>query len=506
MGDRPTIYHVLAVITIIGFAHAAPAGAQPIYHLDGIPARQVQPVREIVTLEAEWSALQRQLKERSRPTDLKEALEWGLLNNPQLAAAYAQIQGQQWNLIAVQRQWFPTLNANSLPGLPQQSWRSSTTSLGAPLNRDQRSATNETTLNLGLNISWTFFDPSRGPAIHAAKENLKQQQLLFDVSARNLVLRIQDAYFNLQEQQELIRSYQEILIGTTRQVKLTEEQFNSGLVSIADVEQIRTQQYSTLTTLLATTRQLIAASAAVAEVMALPPGTLVTPKEPLSPLGSWEDTLPSTIDQALMLREEIQASLAAAASANWSATSLFNTYWPRFSIAANGTNRLSNSSGTFAGINQNVSQSSTYWDGGVGVGFTWQFFDGGIAAAQAETQRAGARSATDQAAERRLSVTREVEESYATYLTSRMSLQSTRLQAESARAAAVAIQERFSVGVTDMATVVQSLNQAITAASNYAAAIRAYNASVASLFRTSARWPESTWPLLKQRVDRLRQR
>jgi outer membrane protein TolC len=357
-----------------------------------------------------------------------------------------------------------------------------------------------------MNLAWTFFDASRGPSINAASEDLRRQKLLFDVSARNLVLQIQDSYFALQERLQLIASYQEILAETNRQVRLTESQFNSGLVSIADVEQIRTQQYSTLSTLLATYRQLFADSAAVAEVMALPPGTLVIPKEPLKPAGIWDQPLKATIEQALMLREEIQASLASAASASWSATSLFNSYWPKFNVSAGATYQSNNINGSFTGVNSSVNQTNLNWNGGVGLGFTWQIFDGGIAAAQAEAQRATARQATDQAAERRLNVTREVEQSYAAYLTSRLALESTRLQADAARAASVAVQERFSVGVTDMATVVQSLIQAITAAANYATAIRSYNSSVAGLYRTSARWPESTRPLVEQRVQQLRNR
>lgn len=64
----------------------------------------------------------------------------------------------------------------------------------------------ETATKYSLNLNWTFFNPSRGPNTNAAGESLRQQQLLFDVSARNLVLQIQQAYFNLQEQQLLIQS------------------------------------------------------------------------------------------------------------------------------------------------------------------------------------------------------------------------------------------------------------------------------------------------------------
>ena len=502
--NSSSILAVLATLSYIGAGFTLPAHSS--YLLDGFQARQVQPVREVAKLESDLSILQKSLADRSRVTDLKEAMQIGLLKNPQLAAAYAQIQGQQWNLIAVQRQWLPTLSSSSIQGIPGQQWSSSNSSVGAPLNLSQNSYNNDLAISIGVNLAWTFFDPSRGPSINAASEDLRRQKLLFDVSARNLVLQIQDSYFALQEQLQLIQSYQEILAGTTRQVKLTEAQFNSGLASIADVEQIRTQQYSTLTTLLTTYRQFITSSAAVAEAMALPPGTLVVPKEQLTPVGNWDETLQATIEQALKLREEIQASLASAASATWSATSLFNRYWPQFSVSAGGAYLSNSGYGSYSSVEGSVNRTSLNWDGGVRVGFTWQIFDGGIAAAQAEVQKAAARQATDQAEERRLNITREVEQSYASYLTSKLALDTTKLQADSASDASIAVQERFSVGVTDMATVVQSLNQAITAASNYATAIRVYNGSVAGLYRTSAQWPETTLTLIEQRIEQLRKR
>lgn len=481
--------------------------AQGGYRINGIAAPQVVADPLTSSLQAQLSALHNTLKARSQTISLEQALEAGLLSNPQLATAYAQIQGQQWNLIAVRRQWYPTASAGSRPSILGQSFQTTSRSSTLPPLNTLTEYSNATNVGaLGVNLNWTFFNPSRGPSINAASESLKRQQLLFDVSARNLVLQIQDSYFRLQEQQQLIRSYEEILSATNRQVTTTEAQFNSGLVSIADVEQIRTQQYSTLSTLINAYRQLVDAGAQVAQTMALPPGTLVLPSEELSLLGRWEESLQTTIDQALQLREEIQASLAASASASWQATALFNSYWPQFNVAASGSYNSSNSIAGVPGDSLSTNSRNLNWNGGVGVGFTWQFFDGGIAAAQAQSQKATARAAKDQAALERLNVTREVETSYVNYLTSMLALESTKAQARSARAAAIAVQERFAAGVTDMATVVQTLNQAINAANTYTTALRLYNSAVAGLYRSSARWPMTTQPLLKQRADRLRLR
>jgi len=482
------------------------AWAQSGYRINDLSAPQVLSNPIASQLEEQLKTLQSSLRQRATSVELQQTMEAGLLNNPELAAAYAQIQGQQWNLIAVRRQWYPTARAGTIPYALGQIFNTTTQSASPP-SADLTNYNNRTDAGMvNLNLGWTFFDPSRGANINAASESLKRQQLLFDVSARNLTLQIQDSYFALQEQQQLISSYEEILAATNRQVAATEAQFNSGLVSIADVEQIRTQQYSNLTALINAYRQLINASAQVARIMALPPGELVLPAEQLIPMGSWDESLESTIEQALKLREEIKASLAQAASFSWQATSLFNNYWPRFNIGASGSYSSFNRTSGLPGDSVSANSRSLVWDGGVGVGFTWQLFDGGISAADAENRKALARAAMDQAANDRLQITQEVEQNYSDYLTNQLALESTKAQANSARAAATAVRARFAAGVTDMASVVQILNLALNAANYYATAVRGYNRAVAGLYRSSARWPATSKQLLQQRVQQLQQR
>jgi outer membrane protein TolC len=461
----------------------------------------VQPNPVANQLQAQLRSLKADLEARARTANLQQAIEAALLNNPDLAAAYAQIQGSQWNLIAVRRQWYPTLNASS-NNLPFQTF--STTNGSGPATFDTTTYNNSTATGVTVNLGWTFFNPSRGPSINAASESLRQQQLLFDVSARELVLSVQQSYFQLQEQRQLISAYEDILANTDKQVKLSEAQFNSGLLSIAQVEQIRTQEYSTLSTLIAAYTQLLDTAALLAQTMALPPGELVLPADQLRSVGSWNEPLPATIAQALRLREEIQASLAAAASASWSASSLFNNYWPRFTLGASGGFANDNFTGRYPGRTANNNNNLT-WNGGIGLSFSWQLFDGGISAANAQSNLSLTTQLQNQAASQRLIVTREVEQAYSSYLTSQMALQSTSAQATAARLAVIAIQERFNVGVENMTSVVQTLTQAITAANAYATTLRVYNTAVARLYRYSARWPEGTQTTLQQRTNTLKQ-
>ena len=480
-----------------------PAQAQPGpgYRINGQLAPQVQANPVAAQLQVQLRSLKSSLQSRARATTLGAAIETSLLNSPDLARAYALIQGDQWNLIAVRRQWYPSLNATS-SALPAQNF-STTTSSGPNLSTTQYTNTTNSRANLAL--SWSFFDLSRGPSIKAAGESLRQQQLLFDVSARQLVLSVQQTYFQLQERLQLIGAYDEILANTDQQVQLTEARFNSGLAHIAQVEQIRAQQYATVSSLISLYQQLLVDAAQLGSIMALPPGTLALPAEPLGRTGSWTESLPATIDQALRLREEIQASLAAAASSSWTATSLFNSYWPQFSLEASGGVANANATSGWPGTSLSSNNTNHNWDGGVGLGFSWRLFDGGIRAAQARKFQAQALLNQNDAAIQRLNVTREVEQAYGNYLTSQLGLQSSKAQTQAARQAVIAVQERFKVGVDDMTTVVQTLNLALQAANAYANALRTHNTAVASLYRYSARWPDGTQAPLQQRINSLKQ-
>jgi len=480
------------------------------YQYRGVQAPQVQPTPLFNSLNQDLLRLQKELKARSENTTLAAAIEQSLLNNPELAQSYAQIQQGQWTLVAVRRQWIPSIVATAagpgggLWGYAGSRATTSVTTLRA--TAAEQSFDQAVAFVPVLSLGWTFFDPSRGPEINAASEDLRSDELLFNVTARNLVLQTQLSYFGLQEQLQLVKSYEQILAATTDQVKQAEALFNTGNASIADVEQIRTQQFQTLSLLISSYLGVIEAAASLANSMALPPGRLALPADNLDQYGQWDLPLTTTIRQAQALREEIQSSLAKANRAKWQASALFNRYWPRFSLVASGSYLNSNSRNESSAIANPNSVLSASWDGGFGIGFNWSIFDGGIAAAQAEANRALARQYTDQAAVQRLQVSEEVEQSYASYQTSRLALLSSREQADSARKAALAVRERYNVGYADTTSVVQTLNQAINAANAYASSLRVYNSAVARLYRSSAQWPERSLSFRDQRVLELKRR
>ena len=147
--------------------------AESLYSIGGVAAPQVKPNPLAARLQTDLKRLKTAIQQRARSVRLDEAIEAGLLNNPQLADAYAQIQGSQWSLIAVRRQWYPSLSAttgnnNSLVG---QSFGTTTT--GGIGTNNTTAYNNATGVGVGLSLNWSFFAPSRGPSINAASASLQ---------------------------------------------------------------------------------------------------------------------------------------------------------------------------------------------------------------------------------------------------------------------------------------------------------------------------------------------
>lgn len=103
-------------------------------------------------------------------------------------------------------------------------------------------------------------------------------------------------------------------------------------------------------------------------------------------------------------------------------------------------------------------------------------------------------------------MTRQVESSHASYTTSRILLDSTRVQLQSARAALNDGRRNFRGDANDATTLVQNIEKLRQALESEAVAREQHNTALAELYRYSARWPEGAPSLVDQRRQELRQR
>jgi outer membrane protein TolC len=459
-------------------------------------------------LVSELTQLQQRIKENARPFSLDQAVETGIANNPQLLVAFSSIQQFEWQLIAAKRQWYPTFALSNGEPFFGYQWQAFVQRNYGRGSSAINSGTKSRTLSVqpGANINWNFLDPTRQPNINAASQALQQQKLLFDVSARNLILTIQTNYFNAQSSQQLINSFYQIYAINKQQLETLEAQRKIGMVTVLEVEQTRSQLFAQLSQLVSYTNNLINQSALLAESLGLPDGSLAIPSEDAAMQGDWLLPLKETITRATQQREEIQASLAAAEAAEWNSIAAIRSYLPVFSFMGSGSLVANNGYqeipiGADPGA---LSGPSQFWNGAAGIGFTWSIFDGGIQAANAQAAKAIARQQTAQANQNSLNVVQQVRSSYAQLETSQVAMKSARLAYKSAELAQEAARARFAVGIGDITSVVQTIDQLSNAATQVSLAMLDYNTAVAQLYRFSATWPGMTAGELRKRRDQLR--
>jgi outer membrane protein TolC len=476
-------------------------------HADKKNSRMAKPeASDPSLLVKELAQLQAQINKQAKYVTLEEAISTGIRANPQLLQAFGAIQQYEWQLIAAQRQWYPTIQlSNGIPfaGIQWSSFSQNYSSSSPTAPPQDSNSSLLFALQPGVNITWNAIDPTRQPNINAASQSLKQQKFLFDVSTRSLILNIQQSYYALQSSQQLINSFRRIYEINVQQLAMIEAQRSIGMTTILDVESTRSQLFAQLNQLVGYTQSYIDQSASLAEDMALPEGVLAAPSEPAALMGNWTLPLPETIDKARRQREEILASLAAAEAARWSGVAAMRSYLPAFQLVGTGSLIANSGQQRNTGFNDSSTNIITRTTS-MGVGFTWSIFDGGIQAANAQAADAQARLQAAQANSLQLQAMQEVRSSYGQLLTSRVALRSAQQAYRSAEIAQEAARARFAVGVGDITSVVQTIQQLSQASQQVSEAILSYNTALAQLYRYTAIWPPHTQSEVQQQFQSLR--
>lgn len=457
-------------------------------------------------------SLKRQIEQKSVRLTLDECLQAGLRQNLQLSAAYASIQQHEYKLIGVKRQYLPTLSISSLPPfLGSVQVRNTATQyqqfvvnpggtaqiVNTPISSTSSQSYNQ--FGPYVTLTWSFFQPSLSSAIRAQQSQLQQQRLAFDVTARSVILSIQQAYFQLQASKLLIDSFERIYQINLDQVTFVQERQKAGLINIGAVEQSKAQLFAQMNQLIGYYEKYLQNAANLAFVMNEPTNRIVLPAEPLQPSGTWKDSLDDTLNQASTLREEIKAYLQSEEASVWNARAAMRQYLPIFMLQ-----------GIYYGLfnkgtaNSFVSYDTSYTYQSIGLGLTWNLFDGGVAAAQSQSFLAAARNARYQAEYEKLQVRDQIKRSYVTYQMALLSLENAKANLDAANNTIAVNRSRFGVGLADITSLVQSMQLLGSASEAYSASLLQYNNAVAELYRYSAKWPEGVARPLAEKIDKLR--
>lgn len=496
-----------ACFSIVNAAYAS-VGRLQLSMLKGWDSSQLE--AQLKTVEAEGTGSGLSLT-------LEEAINMSISNSPQLAIAYREIQRQEWELIAARRDWYPqaTISAQPIAGFSSNSmlttYRVDQDVVGRynlDLGSEYGTYMNGLQISPSAMISWRFFDIARGSVISSQQKLVEQQKLLFNVTARSLVLDIETEFYALQSLAGLIEAYTRLSQENIREVKVMEERFKVRLATVSDVEQSKTQALNQMNQLIDFKYRYQQASSNLAQLLSLETSQLIYASKKNRDMQYWPLSLDETLRQGLSNREEIKASLAQAESYQWEARALMQRYIPTMSVLLSGNLSLEQGviNGAIGGLDMPQPPNGTLRNtsSAVGLGFTWDIFDGGIRAAESNARRAQAQQQRDQAQQNRLTVVQEIKTAYAAYQTQYQSLINSRAAVKSALQAQAAARERYRVGIGDITTLIQATGLYGDALANEAMSEMRYSTAVASLYRSSAVWPMSSQELVSKRKGALK--
>ena len=437
----------------------------------------------------------RNLLGSSERTDLDGAIHSALRRNPRLLSASSRIEARRYQLVSSERRWSPKAVFNTSGDQPLFGQYFETEIRNNPTDALKSSNTfdNYSISSLNLQLTWNFWEPSRQPAINVASLRLDSETLVFDVIARSIVLDAQLAFYELQENADLIKIYEEIYQRNLHFLEIIEAQFNNGLVSIGDVSQQKTLLLSQLITLDGLYRRQLQVASDLARIMGLQPGTSVLPAESSSDhLATWDLDMNESIESGLDLREEIRIALDNADAFEWEAKRLISLYLPVLGLVANGYKSYSR--GVFDGKvgrdNYSSRAEDSYSELTIGLGFNWNFYDGGVLSAQADANRQLAAANRLDAEEERNKVGNQIRRSYAAYQTAKIALPDSQEAMQSARLSVFAASERYKAGIGNITTVVQATQLLGETSTQYKNLRVVYRNAIAELYRYSGQWPE----------------
>ena len=460
-------------------------------------------------IDRSWAELRTELNGDIKvKLSLKEAIKQGLQNNPSLAVTFYQLQGSKWSGIAIRREWLPALTVNNpnpdIIGIGDS--RKSTSVNGSSGSINNTTSIKRLTSNPRIQLKWTFLDPTRVPRTRASNAEIRAREFLFDVSARNLVLDIQNSYFLLQQRLQLLESYEEVYIKTRAQVGVALNLLKKRLGSQGSIDQLRSQQLQQLSQLIQLNEQVSSSAYQLAYALSLKPGNLVFPSEELTIQGRWDTPLQTSIDHAIEFREEIGALLSTADGLRWASNSLLNRYLPVVSIFGQSYYRSDSYSSNQSGdSSSNTTGDTNEFRNNIGLNLNWQLFDGGINAAKAQSSREEASATLSKANLERYAVTLQVQNSFATYKTSLAEINTAKEQLNQAGKSLEETIRSYGLIPAAATTYIQNTQAYLNAITTYSQAVRKHNTSVSSLYRYSSIWPEEAYLPLQERVKNLQQ-
>ena len=378
----------------------------------------IQPANAVAAPPLDLPTAQQLQAEGVASLSLEQALAIAFANSPSLQAQREQVAAALASLQASMGSYWPTISAFANGGY--EGSRSSTTSnkpnnnLGfGPLfaaNGLLNSAGNPTAgpfyvpnggsvaansgewgLEGGLQLNYALLNFARTPTVRAARASLEQQRNTYANQLRSLQLQVSEAYYQLQQNDQLVRVYDANLRNDLLILQDTLDFKQAGLVPRLNVLRRRAILASDEETLIQSLADRAVARRQLAVLLNLPASVIPSPSDPIVVQPRWPLDLETSLLAAYRGNPELEAILATRTALSQQSQATAAGLLPKLSLFASaGGNSSQTSLGNFAlagggccGSTALPLSSTSGGDWSAGLTFTWLLFDAGNTAGQA---------------------------------------------------------------------------------------------------------------------------
>jgi len=431
-----------------------------------------------------------------QPITLQQALELAERNNRDLQVAGLTVRRSREALNQAEAELYPTIALDATVARSQSASSSSLNGqnstlnalnqlLGLPANNLTGGNNNSVsrTFNGTATLSYNIFTSGGRPArIRAAGQQLRSDQLQYEVTLEALRLTITSAYYDVQQADAQVRIGQASVRNSQISLRDAQAREQAGLGTRFDTLQAQVTLANSQQTLSNAVAQQQIARRQLAQLLSLSPSADLAAADPVAVAGAWNLSLEESIVLAFKNRAELEQQLAQRELAHQNKLAALSALGPTLSVSAQ--YQLLNSFGS----------NGSGWNDGYSVqaGLSWRLFDGGAARASANQQEINVAIAEQNFANNRDQIRFAVEQAYANLLSNRVNITTAQTGLAQAVEALRLARLRFQAGVGTQTDVINQETALTQAQGNLVSAILGYNRALASLRRAVTNLPIAT--------------
>ncbi|WP_353089711.1 TolC family protein, partial [Synechococcus lacustris] len=286
----------------------------------------------------------------------------------------------------------------------------------------------------GLQLNYALLNFARTPTVRAARASLEQQRNTYANQLRSLQLQVSEAYYQLQQNDQLVRVYDANLRNDLLILQDTLDLKQAGLVPRLNVLRRRAILASDEETLIQSLADRAVARRQLAVLLNLPASVIPSPSDPIVVQPRWPLDLESSLLAAYRGNPELEAILATRTALSQQSQATAAGLLPKLSLFASaGGNSSQTSLGNFAlagggccGSTALPLSSTSGGDWSAGLTFTWLLFDAGNTAGQARALAKREAAAAQQYAATRNDIRLRIEQAFFNHEASLAKLSSAR--------------------------------------------------------------------------------